>query len=108
MISFSRLQAFLSGLIRTVIPIVKKSSVALGQELVKAGVGAAEDIWKTGDLRYANKKRGKEFINNVSNRFADHMYDGSGYTPNIKTVLGQSTKSSGRRKSGKSNYRSDK
>lgn len=97
---FSFTGSFLSGLFRTVVPIVKKGSIALGQELLKTGVGAAEDIWKTGDLKYTQKKRGKEFINNVSNRLADHMF-GSGYTPNLITTLSQSKRSTRRRKSGK-------
>lgn len=57
---------------------MKRGSTALGQELLKAGLGAAEDIWKTGDLQYTKKKRGKQLINNVSNRISDHMF-GSGY-----------------------------
>lgn len=97
----------MSGLFRTVVPIVKKGSIALGQELLKTGVGAAEDIWKTGDLKYTQKKRGKEFINNVSNRLADHMF-GGGYKPNFITKLSQSKRSNRRRKSGKVTKRKTK
>lgn len=72
------LGSFLSGIFRAVIPIVKKSSVALGQELLKSGSNIVHDVWKTGDLAGAQKQRGKEFINKVSNRISDHMF-GSGY-----------------------------
>lgn len=97
----------MSGLLRAVVPIVKRGSTALGQELVKAGVGAVEDVWKTGNLKYAQKKRGKELINNVSNRVADHMF-GSGYTPNILAKVTQSKRSNTRRKSGKVTKRKTK
>ena len=73
------LGSFMSGLFRSVFPIIKKGSIALGQELVKSGVGLAKDIWRTGDIESARKKRGKEFINNISSRASDHMF-GSGYT----------------------------
>lgn len=64
---------------RAVIPIMKKSSLAAGQELLKSGVNLVQDVWKNGDLKAAKKKRGKEFISSVSNRMADHMF-GSGYS----------------------------
>lgn len=64
---------------RAVIPILKKSSLAAGQELLRSGANLVGDVWKTGDLKDAQKKRGKEFISNVSNRVSDHMF-GSGYS----------------------------
>lgn len=64
---------------RAVIPIMKKSSTALGEELVKIGVNLVKDVWKHGDLSAAQKKRGKELITNISNRVSDHMF-GGGYS----------------------------
>lgn len=72
------LGSFLSGVFRAVIPIVKKSSIALGQELLRSGSNIVHDVWKTGDLAAAQKNRGKEFISKVSNRVSDQMF-GSGY-----------------------------
>lgn len=82
---------------RTVVPIVKKGSTALGQELLKSGVGVAEDIWKTGDLKYAQKRRGKELISNISNRVSNHMF-GSGYTSHLGGYRGQLKRATRRRK----------
>ena len=73
------LGSFLSGMFRAVIPIMKKSAVAAGQELLKSGVNVVQDVWRTGDLKEAQKQRGKEFISNISNRVSDHMF-GKGYS----------------------------
>lgn len=69
----------MSGVFRAVIPLMRKSTVAAGQELLKSGVNLVQDVWKTGDLKKAKNKRGKELITNVSSRVADHMF-GSGYS----------------------------
>lgn len=62
---------------RAVIPIMKKTSTALGEELLKSGSNVVRDVWKHGDLSTAQKKRGKEFITNISNRVSDHMFGGA-------------------------------
>lgn len=64
---------------RAVIPIMKKSSTALGEELLKSGANVVKDVWKHGDLSAAQKKRGKELLTNITNRVSDHMF-GSGYS----------------------------
>lgn len=94
------LGSFLSGLFRAVFPIVKKSTSALGQELLKSGVGVLNDVWTTGDLKTAQKKRGKELISNVSNRMSNHMF-GSGYTTQAAYKRAQSKRSSIPKKTGK-------
>lgn len=99
--------SFLSGLFRSVVPIMKKGSAALGQELLKSGLGAAEDIWKTGDLEYTKEKRGKEIINNISNRISDHMF-GSGYTPYSLNRLPQLRTAIKRRRTAKATKRKTK
>lgn len=99
-ISYTFTGSFLGGLFRTVVPIVKKGSTALGQELLKAGFGAAEDIWKTGDIKYTQKKRGKEFINNISHRLSDHMF-GSGYSPQLTLLKPQLKPTSRKRRTTK-------
>lgn len=78
--------SFLSGLFRAVIPIVKKSTSALGQELLKSGVGVLNDVWRKGDLKTAQTRRGKEFISNISNRVSDHMFGGGLAYPTRVTV----------------------
>lgn len=52
----------------------------MGQELLKSGVGLVNDVWKTGDIESARKRRGKEFVSNISTRTSNHMF-GSGYMP---------------------------
>lgn len=89
--------SYLGGLFRACFPLFKKGSVALGEELLKSGVGIVSDIAKTGDLKAAQNKRGKEFINNVSTRISDHMF-GSGYNPTFNTQLKQLKRRVTRRK----------
>lgn len=89
--------SFLGGLFRCVFPLLKKGSTAVGEELFKTGVGVAKDLWKTGDLNDTQKRRGKEFVNNVSNRFAEHMFGGS-YIPHIGARLQQLKRKVRRRK----------
>lgn len=81
---------------RAVLPIVKKGSKALGEELLKSSANAVGDIWKTGDLAVAKKRRGKEFVTNISNRVSDHMF-GSGYT-NLLGIRRKQLKPSAKRK----------
>lgn len=92
--------SFLSGLFRTVIPIVKKSGTALGQELIKSGVDFAGDVWKTGDIKQSKNRRGKEFINKLSNRMSDHMF-GSGYSRALELDRAQLKRSVAARKARK-------
>lgn len=81
--------SFLCGLFRAVFPILKKGSSALGHELLNSGIGVINDAWKTGDLKAAQKNRGKQFISNVSDRISNHMF-GSGYTSTLGTKRAQS------------------
>lgn len=101
------LGSFLSGLFRAVFPIVKKSTSALGQELLKSGVGVLNDVWTTGDLKTAQKKRGKELISNVSNRMSQHMF-GSGYNMQAAFKRGQSKRSTNVKKTRKVTKRKTK
>lgn len=70
--------SFLGGLFRSVYPILKKGSIALGTELLKTGASCLGDISRSEDPQETFKKRGKEVVNNLSRRAADHMF-GSGY-----------------------------
>lgn len=81
---------------RAVLPIKKKSSIALGEELIKSGRNVIKDVWKTGDLKTAQKQRGRQFVTNISNRVSDHMF-GSGYS-NVVVVRGKQLKRSTKRK----------
>lgn len=74
--------SFLGGLFRTVYPILKKGSVALGSELLKTGVSCLGDISRSEDVQEVFKKRGKEVVNNLGRRAADHMF-GSGYKSTV-------------------------
>lgn len=68
---------------RTVLPIMKKGAIAAGEELLKSGANIVSDVWTTGDLKEAQKKRGKEFVSNISNRVSEHMF-GKGYPTLLK------------------------
>lgn len=70
--------SFLGGLFRSVYPLLKKGTVALGSELLKTGASCLGDISRSGDPQEVFKKRGKETIHNLSRRAADHMF-GNGY-----------------------------
>lgn len=70
--------SFLGGLFRSVYPLLKKGTVALGSELLKTGASCIGDISRSEDPQEVFKKRGKEAVNNISRRAADHMF-GSGY-----------------------------
>lgn len=82
------------------VPIIKKSGTALGQELLKSGVGLANDVWRTGDLETAQKRRGKELINKLSTRVSDHMF-GSGFTQQFGVKRAQYKRSTATKKTGK-------
>lgn len=62
--------------------------MALGKELLRSGSNVEHDVWKSGDLPTAQKKRGKELINKISNRVSDHMF-GSGYSNSLGIRHGQ-------------------
>lgn len=70
--------SFLGGLFRTVYPLLKKGTIALGSELLKTGASCITDLSRSEDPRDVFKKRGKETVENLSRRAADHMF-GSGY-----------------------------
>lgn len=76
--------SFLGGLFRTVYPLLKKGSMALGSELLKTGASCLGDISHSEDPNEVFKKRGKEVVNNLSRRAADHMF-GSGYKNAVAT-----------------------
>lgn len=76
--------SFLGGLFRSLYPLLKKGSVALGSELLKAGASCISDMSHNGDPQEVFKKRGKETVQNLSKRVADHMF-GKGYK---NTVIG--------------------
>lgn len=80
---------------RAVIPIMKKSTAAVGEELLRSGANVMKDVWRTGDLAKAQRKRGKEFIANISNRVSDHMF-GGGY-PRLPIDRLKQLKSGGKR-----------
>lgn len=70
--------SFLGGLFRGVFPLLKKTTKAVGSELLKSGVGLLSDLTHE-NPEAAMKKRGKEMINNLSSRTSKHLF-GSGYT----------------------------
>lgn len=90
--------SFLGGLFRSVFPLLKKGTKAIGSELLKSGVGLLSDLTRE-DPDEALKKRGKEMIQNLSTRTSQHLF-GSGYTYKglMPRVRAQSTKKTQRRR----------
>lgn len=87
--------SFLGGLFRTVYPLLKKGTIALGSELLKTGASCITDLSRSEDPRDVFKKRGKETVENLSRRATDHMF-GSGYkSQGIIRKRRQSSKVSG-------------
>lgn len=87
--------SFLGGLFRSVYPLLKKGSIALGSELLKTGASCLGDISRSEDPQEVFKKRGRETVNNLSRRAADHMF-GSGYKSTVVSrKRAQSSKRSG-------------
>lgn len=76
--------SFLGGLFRTVYPLLKKGTVALGSELLKTGASCISDLSRNEDPKEVFKKRGKETVHNLGRRAADHMF-GSGYKSTLLT-----------------------
>lgn len=74
--------SFLGGLFRTVYPLLKKGTMALGSELLKTGASCISDMSRSEDPQQVFKKRGKEVVQNLSRRAADQMF-GSGYKNTI-------------------------
>lgn len=90
--------SFLGGLFRSVYPLLKKGTSAIGSELLKSGVGLLSDLTRE-DPDVALKKRGKEMIQNLSTRTSQHLF-GSGYPYKglLPRVRAQSTKKIQRRR----------
>lgn len=88
--------SFLGGLFRSVYPLLKKGSFALGSELLKTGASCLGDISRSEDPQEVFKKRGKEVVNNLSRRATDHMF-GSGYKG---AVMGRKRPQSSKRSAG--------
>src|ERR1700709_2830579 len=63
--------SFLGGLFRTVYPLLKKGTIALGSELLKTGASCISDMSRNEDPQQVFKKRGKEAVQNLSRRAAD-------------------------------------
>lgn len=77
--------SFLGGLFRSVYPILKKGTVALGSELLKTGASCISDMSRSEDPQEVFKRRGKEVVQNLSRRAADHMF-GNGYKNTLAGV----------------------
>lgn len=90
--------SFLGGLFRGVYPLLKKTSKAVGSELLKSGVGFLTDLTRD-DADVAIKKRGKEIIQNLSARTSDHLFGkGYAYKGLLPYTSAQSIKKTQRRK----------
>lgn len=70
--------SFLGGLFRTLLPLLKSGSSAVGSELLKTGANILTDITHMEDPQQAIKRRSKESINNLGSMFGTAMF-GNGY-----------------------------
>lgn len=70
--------SFLGGLFRTLLPLLKSGSTAVGSELLKSGANILTDISHMEDPQKVIKKRGKETIDNLGRMVGNAMF-GNGY-----------------------------
>ena len=70
--------SFLGGLFRMVMPLLKKSSVFVGKELLRGATGLVEDLENNTDIRTSARKRGTEVLNAITQKALAKM-NGSGY-----------------------------
>lgn len=81
--------SFLGGLFRTLLPLLKSGSSAVGKELLKSGANIISDITQSQDPQQVINRRGKEIINNLGRMFGEKMF-GAGYKSNISRKRRQS------------------
>lgn len=67
-----------SGLFRAVFPLLKKSGVFLGREVLKGASGMMDDLGNDGEFKTSLKNRGTEVLNNLKKRAYSEM-GGEGY-----------------------------
>lgn len=81
--------SFLGGLFRTLFPLLKTGSAAVGKELLKTGANIISDTTQSQDPQLVINRRGKETINNLGRMFGEQMF-GAGYKSNTNRKRGQS------------------
>jgi len=82
--------SFLGGLFRMVMPLLKKSSVFVGKELLRGATGLVEDLENNTDIRTSARKRGTEVLNAITQKALAKM-NGSGYKTRSRKRQAQST-----------------
>ena len=70
--------SFLGGLFRMVMPLLKKSSLYVGKELLRGANNIVEDLENNSDIRTAVRKRGADVLNTITQKAIAKM-NGSGY-----------------------------
>lgn len=102
--------SFLGGLFRCTFPLLKKSSAAVGSEILKSGANVFSDISRNENPKASIKKRGKEAIANLGKKIGEQMF-GAGYAAELKQkrIHSQSKSLAGKkRKSAPKNRSSNK
>lgn len=71
--------SFLGGLFRRILPLLKKSGIAVGKEMLSSGMKFANDLENNVDPRAAFKSRVTEGINNLKRK----AMSGDGYKAHL-------------------------
>jgi hypothetical protein len=77
-LTFQGVGSFLGGLFRMVMPLLKKSSLFVGKELLRGANNVVEDVENNTDIRSSVRKRGTEVLNSITQKALAKM-NGSGY-----------------------------
>lgn len=83
--------SFLGGLFRSVLPILKKGSLALGRELISCGSNVMDDIDNKIPVKVAVTNRGVEALSKLKRKVLKNM-SGNGYNGAKRVKLAQSQK----------------
>lgn len=80
--------SFLGGLIRRILPILRKGTIAVGKEVINSGSNFMTDIGNNVDPKTALKKRSAEAVSNLTKK----VMQGSGYKRRASTKKPHSVK----------------
>lgn len=75
--------SFLAGLYRSVMPLLRKSGVVVGKEVLRGATSLLGDLENDTNIKTALRNRSSEVFNNLRKRAFTEM-DGSGYNKNAK------------------------
>lgn len=100
--------SFLGGLFRSVLPILKKGTMALGRELLSCGTNVMNDIEQEVPADVAVLNRGKQTLSNLKKKMLNMSGDGYKCVKKLKSNQSRTVRQTGRIKKKKSTKTSKK